>query len=82
MSKKTKSVAFNMDDPREVELMEFIGQYPNFSGYVKGLILSDKNRREHAAEVIKLSGGGIKLGIKEPPLFKLLIFKTLNYLLI
>lgn len=40
MSRKVKSVSFNLNDPGELEMFEFTQQYPNFSNYVKRLIHS------------------------------------------
>jgi hypothetical protein len=38
---KNKSVSFNMVDPFQVQMKEYVEQFPNFSGYVKRLIQRD-----------------------------------------
>lgn len=38
---KNKSVSFNLIDPFQKQMMEFVDQYPNFSAYVKRLIQRD-----------------------------------------
>lgn len=60
MAKKIKSISFNDQDPIEVEILEFLQTFPNFSGYVKSLIRSDKQRREEK-RIISREGGGIKI---------------------
>jgi hypothetical protein len=46
MSRKVKSVSFNLNDPFEIELYQHAMKYPNFSSLVKRLIqnsISGKN---------------------------------------
>jgi hypothetical protein len=40
-----KSVSFNVLDPDQAQMKEFVDQYPNFSGYIKRLIQRDMERR-------------------------------------
>ncbi|KON87359.1 hypothetical protein AF332_11335 [Sporosarcina globispora] len=40
MSRKVKSVSFNLNDPWELEIYEYTLKYPNFSSFVKRLIQS------------------------------------------
>jgi hypothetical protein len=40
-----KSVSFNVMDPDQLQMKEFVEQYPNFSGYIKRLIQRDMERR-------------------------------------
>lgn len=40
MSRKVKSVSFNLNDPWELEMYEYSLKYPNFSSFVKRLIQS------------------------------------------
>lgn len=40
MSRKVKSVSFNLNDPWELEMYEYTLKYPNFSSFVKRLIQS------------------------------------------
>lgn len=43
MAKKivNKSVSFNVLDPFQLQMMEYIEKYPNFSSYIKRLIQRD-----------------------------------------
>lgn len=41
MAKIVKSVSFNSADPTEKELLDHLAAYPNFSGYIKTLIIAD-----------------------------------------
>lgn len=58
---KTKSVGFNIESEEDREALEYASKQPNFSGYVKSLILADK--RKKPAAVIKAEGGGVNLRI-------------------
>jgi hypothetical protein len=40
MTRKVKSVSFNLNDPFEIELYEHTMKYPNFSSLIKRLIQS------------------------------------------
>lgn len=48
MGKKivNKSVSFNVLDPDQMLMKEFVEQYPNFSGYMKRLIQRDMERKQ------------------------------------
>lgn len=46
MAKIVKSISFNDADPVEVELLQHLERYPNFSGYVKALIRADMYRKQ------------------------------------
>ena len=48
MAKIVKSISFNDADPVEVELLQHLERYPNFSGYVKALIRADMYRKQQA----------------------------------
>ena len=43
MAKKivNKSVSFNVADPFQMQMKEYVAQYPNFSAYMKRLIQRD-----------------------------------------
>lgn len=55
MSKEIKnmSVSFNLSDPFQKQMKEYVEQYPNFSGYIKRLIQRD------------MEGGNAVRGIKK-----------------
>ncbi len=53
MSRKVKSVSFNLNDPDELELLEFTKQYPNFSNYVKRLIHSSMRKESVKFQPVK-----------------------------
>jgi hypothetical protein len=38
MTRKVKSVSFNLNDPFEIELYKYSMKYPNFSSFIKRLI--------------------------------------------
>jgi hypothetical protein len=57
---KTKSVGFNIDSEEDREALEHANQQPNFSGYVKRLILAEKHRKP---AVIKTTGQGVNIRI-------------------
>jgi hypothetical protein len=38
MTRKVKSVSFNLNDPFEIELYQYTMKYPNFSSFIKRLI--------------------------------------------
>lgn len=40
MSRKVKSVSFNLNDPFEIDLYQHAMKYPNFSSFIKRLIQS------------------------------------------
>jgi hypothetical protein len=43
MTRKVKSVSFNLNDPFEIELYEHTMKYPNFSSLIKRLIQNSLN---------------------------------------
>jgi hypothetical protein len=43
MSRKVKSVSFNLSDPFEIELYKYSMKYPNFSSFIKRLIQNSLN---------------------------------------
>ena len=45
-----KNIPFNKNKPEDQELLEWIGQQPNFSQYVKQLIQQDKKNKEEKPE--------------------------------
>jgi hypothetical protein len=62
-NKKVKSVSFNITNPQEKEFLERLEKEKiEFSGYVKGLIIADMQRRSAPFKIVKRSeGGGIKI---------------------
>ncbi|WP_100373061.1 hypothetical protein [Bacillus sp. FJAT-45037] len=65
MSKKTKSVAFNLLDPYEQQLLEHTSQFTNFSTYMKRLIQRDmeegKAKVPVKKQVVRSENGGFKV---------------------
>jgi hypothetical protein len=60
MSKVVKPVALNDAKKEDVKILEHIEKM-NFSGYVKGLILADIERRSQPLRIVQHSQkGGIK----------------------
>lgn len=55
---KNKPVAFNLESEADQELLEYVSKLPNFSGYIKQLILADKRKKP---TVYKTEGGGINI---------------------
>lgn len=53
---KNMSVSFNLLDPFQKQMKEYVDQYPNFSGYIKRLIQRD------------MEGGTNIRTIKKPPI--------------
>jgi hypothetical protein len=53
MTRKVKSVSFNLNDPFEIELYEHTMKYPNFSSFVKRLIQSSLNGKTELKQVQK-----------------------------
>lgn len=45
MSRKVKSVSFNQNDPFENEMYEYSKRFPNFSSFIKRLILNAMNEK-------------------------------------
>jgi hypothetical protein len=43
MSRKVKSVSFNINDPFEIEMFEYANKFPNFSSFIKRLIQNAMN---------------------------------------
>jgi hypothetical protein len=62
-NKRVKSVSFNITNPREREFLERLEKEKiEFSGYVKGLIYADVERRNAPLKIVQRSGsGGIKI---------------------
>lgn len=52
---RNKSVSFNMMDPFQKQMKEYVDQYPNFSAYIKRLIQRD------------MEGGTVVKTIKKAP---------------
>lgn len=52
MSRKVKSVSFNLDDPFELELYEHSLDYPNFSLFVKRLIHDSRGGKVKVADKV------------------------------
>ncbi|MCM3489057.1 hypothetical protein [Alkalihalophilus marmarensis] len=65
--KKTKSVAFNLSDPYEEQLLEHTKQFTNFSSYIKRLIQRDmeegKAKIPVKKQVVRSENGGFKLDL-------------------
>lgn len=53
MSRKVKSVSFNLNDPFELELLNYTEQYPNFSNHVKRLIQDSMNGKVVNLQITK-----------------------------
>lgn len=53
MAKKivNKSVSFNVLDPYQLQMKEYVEKYPNFSGYIKRLIQRDMENGTKKAPV-------------------------------
>jgi hypothetical protein len=54
MSRKVKSVSFNLNDPWELEIYEYSLKYPNFSSFVKRLIQNSVGGAEPQKTSIKV----------------------------
>jgi hypothetical protein len=54
MAKIVKSISFNDADPVEVELLQHLERYPNFSGYVKALIRADMYRKQQTQKTAQI----------------------------
>lgn len=62
-NKVIKSVAFNISNKEDASYLERVKDI-NFSGYVKGLIAADIQRRNEALKIVhKSESGGIKIVI-------------------
>jgi hypothetical protein len=46
MSRKVKSVSFNLSDPFENEMYQYTMKYPNFSSLIKRLIQNSLNSKK------------------------------------
>jgi hypothetical protein len=72
-----KSVSFNVLDPFQEQMKNYIEQYPNFSAYMKRLIQRDMEdgikkapapvvtNQGNVAQVIKTPNGGIKIDCRK-----------------
>lgn len=57
---KNKSVGFNIESEEDQEALEHANRQPNFSGYIKALILADKRKKP---AVIKTTSEGVNIRI-------------------
>lgn len=61
-NKDIRSVAFNITKERDIQMLKYIDNKKNFSGYVRELIYADMLRQEAASKIVhKSNGGGIKI---------------------
>ncbi|WP_083477586.1 hypothetical protein [Alkalihalophilus marmarensis] len=67
MSKKTKSVSFNLSDPYEQLLLDHTSRFTNFSAYIKRLIQRDMEegtaKSSVKKQVVRTENGGFKLDL-------------------
>lgn len=65
MGKKIKSVAFNLEDPIEVQLFNHANKYTVFSAYIKRLIQREMEEQKVNAQpkrnVVRSDGGAYKI---------------------
>jgi hypothetical protein len=54
MSRKVKSVSFNINDPFEIEMFEYANKFPNFSSFIKRLIQNAMNGKSENIQLNQL----------------------------
>lgn len=65
MSKKNivrKAIVFNLDDPLQKKMYDYIQQYPNFSYYGKTLVMDDMKKWEQNNKKKSFSDIEVKFG--------------------
>lgn len=72
MQMKNVPVSFNLDDPEQLRLYNFLTRLPNgkkrnASGFIKRLVDREyySLQRENARQVASTSNGGIKIDLRE-----------------
>lgn len=59
-----KTIVFNLDDPFQRELFEYVNKYKNFSYYGKSLIQRDYDSKgEHKKDHVRKDSGGIEIKV-------------------
>jgi hypothetical protein len=59
-----KTIVFNLDDPFQKELFDYVNKYKNFSYYGKSLIQRDYDSKgEMKKEHIRKESGGIEIKV-------------------
>jgi hypothetical protein len=54
MSRKVKSVSFNINDPFENEMFEYANKFPNFSSFIKRLIQNAMSGKSENIQLISM----------------------------
>lgn len=48
---KNKPISFNLDNPNDLKLFEYVKDIKNFSGYAKSLIANDMRYKQNVIKV-------------------------------